>query len=246
MKAIILAGGQAKRLRPLTRNRPKCLLKVRGKTILDYQIEALLKNGLREFIIVSGPFTSQLRHHIKKYFPEIDVRYLNNKRYETTGPAFGLNLSRKYLTGSVLYLNSDVLFEPKIVEKIMKSRHPSVTAIQKTPWDEEEVNVIIDKKNRVIEIGKQISKDLSCGEFIGITKFDSSFNRKLVLALADFVKEGFIKKFAADAVNLAIQRGGKIYAVDVSKFKAMEVDTIEDYQEAKKLWNYSLTTAERG
>ena len=54
MKAIILAAGQSIRLRPITNNTPKCLLKINKKTILAYQIDKLIKNNIREIIIVVG------------------------------------------------------------------------------------------------------------------------------------------------------------------------------------------------
>lgn len=236
MKAIILAGGQAKRLRPLTNNLPKCLLKVKGKTVLEYQVEALLTNNINELIIVSGPFTDLLKKFIENKFPDIQVTYINNNNFKKTGPAYGLWLARKFLTEDIMYLNSDVLIDKKILSKVINSNYQSVTAIQLNAWDEEEVNVILDK-DRIIKIGKTISKKLNCGEFIGVTKLGSNFNKKLILALQNFIDYKEFNKFAADAINQAIQRGGQMYAVDVSNFKAMEIDTHEDYKNVKKIWN---------
>ncbi|MEM4343432.1 MAG: nucleotidyltransferase family protein, partial [Candidatus Caldarchaeum sp.] len=54
MKAVLLAGGYGKRLKPLTETTPKPLLEVSGKPILVWQIEWLKKLGVREFIVCAG------------------------------------------------------------------------------------------------------------------------------------------------------------------------------------------------
>lgn len=54
MKAIIMAAGRATRMLPLTKNMPKCLLKINGKTILQHQIDVLKKCGIKEIVIITG------------------------------------------------------------------------------------------------------------------------------------------------------------------------------------------------
>lgn len=54
MRALILAAGMASRLRPLTLNTPKCLLKVGERTLLQRSMDALISNGISEFCIVTG------------------------------------------------------------------------------------------------------------------------------------------------------------------------------------------------
>ncbi|MEM7489070.1 MAG: sugar phosphate nucleotidyltransferase, partial [Pseudomonadota bacterium] len=54
MKAVILSAGQGKRLMPLTADRPKCLLPLAGRSILEWQIRALAANGVEEVIVVTG------------------------------------------------------------------------------------------------------------------------------------------------------------------------------------------------
>ena len=54
MKAVILAAGTASRLRPLTNDTPKCLLKIGGRCLLQRSMDALIANGIRQFVIVTG------------------------------------------------------------------------------------------------------------------------------------------------------------------------------------------------
>lgn len=242
MKAIILAAGQSLRLRPLTNNTPKCLLKIGNKVIIDHQVETLYKNKIKDVIVVVGFEANKLINHLKHTHPKLNFIFINNEKYSSTYPAYGLWMARDYLNESILYLNADVLFDPKIIENIIKDKKDSVTAIQKSVWDEEEVNVIINKSLRVIEIGKHINEHDNCGEFIGVTKFGKDFNSKLKKALDFYANNNEHKKFAADAINLTIKKwGGQLYIQDVTKLPSIEIDTIEDFNKAQLLasliWN---------
>ena len=59
MIAVILAAGMAKRLRPLTDNTPKCLLDVKGRSLLERSMDAIMASGVRDFVIVTGCGTRQ-------------------------------------------------------------------------------------------------------------------------------------------------------------------------------------------
>lgn len=236
IKAIILAAGQSKRLWPITHNKPKCLLTFGKKTIIDLQMKTLTDNNINDVIVVVGFQAEKLMRHLKKQHPNVRFTFIMNKKYADTYPAYGLWLARKYLTNTIIYLNADVLFDPRIVKKIVQEDIASITAIQRVPWDEEEVNVILGKDLQVLEIGKYVAEHLSCGEFIGVTKIGTSFNKELVKVLRGFIQKKEYKKFAADALNLTIQHGQKMYAIDVTNFPAIEIDTPEDFINAKKLW----------
>jgi len=236
MKAIILAGGPSSRLLPLTKDTPKCLLPVRGKPIIDYQMSALIRNGVKEIIIVVGFKKEKIIEHLSKNYPMLSFVFINNEKYRTTGPAYGLWLARDHLNDSIIYLNSDVLYGANIIKRIKKNKNSSVTAIQQTPWKEEQVNIITDNGGVIQEIGKHISKESNCGEFVGVTKLDHYFCKKLVEALDSFTNQGTTNKFAADAINLAISQGAEMHALDITDLKTLEIDTETDLKEAEKMF----------
>lgn len=237
MKAIILAAGQAKRLQSLTVNTPKCLLPIRGKPLIDYQMAALIRNGINEIVLVVGFRKEKIISHLTQTYPDLTFRFIENELYEKTGPAYSLYLAREWLTDTVLYLNSDVLYGANIIKRVRKTPKPSATALQRSIWDEEEVNIVVNERGLVTEIGKHIPKERSCGEFIGVTKFDEKFNKKLVPVLEYFVNEQSLNKFAAEAIDLTITRGGKIYAVDVTDLETLEIDTREDLARAERMFS---------
>lgn len=233
MRAIILAAGKSTRLRPLTENTPKCLLEINGQAIIDYQIKSLLDNGVNEIIVVTGFQGEKIINHLKKNYLDIDFTFIENKEYETTAASYSLWLAKDLMSGGFLYLNSDLFCHPEIIKLIIKHKKPNVTAIQKIPWNEEAVNIISDHEGSVVEIGKHINEVSSHGEFIGITKLGKEFTLKLISALDSFIEQGNKKKYAVDAINQAIELGGKLHALDVTHLPAIEIDTSDDYERAK-------------
>ncbi len=235
MNAIILAAGQAKRLWPITKKLPKCLLQISNKAIIDHQIDALLSVGIEKIVIVVGFRAEKLMDHLTQTYPDVPFIFIKSRDYKKTSAAYSLWLAKEYLADTALYLNADVLFDRQIVKLIVDDPRGSITAYQRVPWDEEEVNVVLDKDDQVLEIGKQISPKLSHGEFIGITKLDPVFNKTLVSVLDEFIEKQELKKFAADSLNQTILRGETLFALDVTDYPAIEIDTIEDYTRAKDI-----------
>jgi choline kinase len=233
MKAIILAAGEARRLRPLTEETPKCLLKVGENAIIDYQIANLKSAGITEVVVVTGFMAEKLERHLLDIHPDIAWTFIRSTEYQKTYPAHGLWLAKAFLTETVLYLNADVICHPDIIGGIVSSEHDSITAIQRSAWDEEEVNVILkDDSSQIAEMGKYIAKTLNDGEFIGVTKIGTQFGPELISVLDMYVEYEEFKKFAADALNLTIQRGHAMHALDVTHLPAIEIDTPEDLAEA--------------
>ena len=122
MKAVILAAGIASRLRPLTDTTPKCLLKIGERCLLERAFDALIQNGFDEFIIVTGYRQQQIVDFLQTRYPERKVTFIYNDRYESTNNIYSLWLTRPYADEEeVLLLDSDIVFDPQIVAKLLGS-----------------------------------------------------------------------------------------------------------------------------
>lgn len=237
MKAIILAAGRGRRLQPTTDQLPKTLIEIHGKTILDHQIEALSNAGVTDIVIVVGFQKDMIIAHATTRYPDISFTFVENDKYLETHAGYSLWCAREHLDGHTLYLNGDALFDPKIVKQIIDSEHDSVTAVQKAPWNEEQVNMTVDENLAIDEIGKHVTDENSYGEFIGITEFGPEFNVALREALEELASDDTLKWFAADAINRAIQKKhSPMYILDVTGLDAIEIDTPEELEDAKKRW----------
>ena len=88
MKTMILAAGLGSRLVHKTRQIPKALVPVNGKPIIKYQIDNLLKAGLKDLIIVIGYQGEQIQQYVTETFPELAVTFIENSEYETSNSSY--------------------------------------------------------------------------------------------------------------------------------------------------------------
>ena len=151
MKAVILAAGIASRLRPLTDTTPKCLLKVGERCLLQRAFDALLQNGFREFVIVTGYRQQQIVNFLEAHYPALEVTFIYNEKYASTNNIYSLWLTRPYVDKEdILLLDSDILFDPQIVAKLLGYGQADALALNHHTLGEEEIKVIADNDGKVL------------------------------------------------------------------------------------------------
>ena len=117
MIGVILAAGMAKRLRPLTDERPKCLLKVGQRTLLQRTVDAVINSGIDELVVVTGYKNNMIVDFLKTNYPSLTIHFIDNPDYAHNNNIFSLWLTRPYTEGKdFLLLDSDILLIQK--EKI--------------------------------------------------------------------------------------------------------------------------------
>ncbi|MBN1448061.1 MAG: phosphocholine cytidylyltransferase family protein [Bacteroidetes bacterium] len=237
MKAVILAAGIASRLRPLTDGTPKCLLALGGKTILQRTIDNLLANGVDSFVIVTGYLHEQIEAFMRTQYPHLRPQFLHNDLYASTNNIYSLWLTRETVRGeNILLLDSDILFDARIVGALLASPHENSLALNRDiAVGEEEIKVRLDEEQRIREISKVIPLAAAAGESIGIERFSSSFVDMLFVTLEEMVvQEKRVDIFYEAAFERVIERGCDLFAVDISEFPCMELDTVEDFRAAQR------------
>jgi len=148
MQAVILAAGEGKRVRPLTRSRPKALLPVANRPIIEYIIEALLKNGIRDIVVVVGYRKEQVIRFLNELNIPITV-VIQNKQL---GTAHALNCAKSHITGDFLLLPGDNYIDPHSIGRIkdiknamLVKEHPSPSNFGVVLLKDGFVNQIIEK-----------------------------------------------------------------------------------------------------
>jgi len=254
MKAIILASGEGKRLRPLTDNLPKPLIKIGDKTILGHQLDNLIRCSIWDIIITTGPFEDKIKEYVKEKYPDLEVSYVNNPKYETTNYIYSMWLTKGLIDDDIILLHGDLVFDKKLLERLINEkpflRKKSFTKrnINKMHlvYDEENVNcVLVNRKikppekdfkavienNRVVKIGV---------EFYGENAFFSAplykFSKSDFLCWLDeiekFIRRGDMNSYAEDAFNKISDKVMLRPLYSDEEF-CMEIDTMEDLEIAR-------------
>ncbi|PKL64379.1 MAG: nucleotidyl transferase [Methanomicrobiales archaeon HGW-Methanomicrobiales-3] len=114
MQAVILAAGEGKRVRPLTRSRPKALIPVANRPIIEYVIEALLKNGIRDIIVVAG----YRKEQVIRFLNQLEVPVEVVIQQKQLGTAHALKCAESKITGDFLVLPGDNYIDPHSIARI--------------------------------------------------------------------------------------------------------------------------------
>jgi choline kinase len=237
MKALILAAGIASRLRPLTDNTPKCLLKVGNKNILSLTLDNIISNRIQKVVVVTGYREDQIKNFIASEYPTLDVKYIYNPVYDSTNNIYSLWLVKNEFAGEdMLLMDSDIIFDQSIITKLLNSGFDNCLALKKHEVQEEEIKVKGNSEGRILKIGKEVIPKEAMGESIGIEKFSAPLVEKLYKILDHLIiRENKVNLFYEAAFQNLIDDGESIFAVDITEHKCMEIDTAHDLEMANRM-----------
>ena len=238
-KAVYLLAGVGSRLRPLTDKLPKSLIEVNGKAFLARSIESMVSNGIEDFVIVTGYKADLIQSFFKENYPNLNITFINNDVYASTNNSYSLHLAQKAFSGEegMYLLDGDILFDSKIVSKLKETPDDvNLLATRKSnDLGDEEMKVILKNENDVLSIEKKLDIARSYGESIGIAKFSPSFVQELFKTLhrrMDIL--GIVNEFYEASFQELIDKGERVSIMNTGDLKCMEVDTLEDLEEAKR------------
>ncbi len=236
MIGVILAAGMAKRLRPLTDECPKCLLKVGDRTLLARTVDAILSGGISELVVVTGYRAPMIRDFLTAQYPGLVIHFIHNADYEHNNNIFSLWMTRPYTDGhDFLLMDSDILCDPRVVSRMVSQEHTAL-ALNRHECGEEEIKIIVDSQDRVVELSKTCSISAAIGESVGIERIAADYSAALFRELEQMIeKEGLIDIFYERAFERLIPQGHHFRVVDTTDLFSIELDTPEDFQRAKEL-----------
>lgn len=233
MTGVILAAGMAKRLRPLTDTKPKCLLTVGNKTLLQRTVDAMLATGIQELVVVTGYRGEMIREFLEKTYPELTIHFLHNADYEHNNNIYSLWMSGQVVRGKAfLLMDSDILCDPQAVAAVA-SQPESALALNRHELGEEEMKIVVDQDNRITEISKTCRVEDAVGESVGIEKMTADYSEALFRELDQMIlQEGLIDIFYERAFERLIPQGHTFKVIDTTHYFSYELDTPEDFQKA--------------
>jgi L-glutamine-phosphate cytidylyltransferase len=228
MKAIILAAGRGNRLLPHTDRMPKCMLKVGSKTILEHQLDILESCKIKKIFIVIG-------HKGEKVVRLAGNRAacIENRDYLTTNSSYSLWLARKYLKGAFIYLNSDLLFHPSLLKKLLESRHENAMIVDASRKSRNDMFKAVIKNNKIIKLRKDLALDVIQGEAPGPVKLSPQFAAKVFKKIQGYVKSGNKRQFCQSVFG-KVAAAEPLYAIDADGLYWVEIDYLKDLRKARE------------
>ncbi|MEW6685906.1 MAG: phosphocholine cytidylyltransferase family protein [Candidatus Edwardsbacteria bacterium] len=234
MQGLILAAGNSRRLQPFTNNIPKCLLPVGKETILGRTLKALENYPIKEIVIVVGYLKEKIKEYAKTKFSHLKVRFVTNKIYAQTNNIYSLWLAKEIIQDDFLMLDSDILFHPQIIGRLLSSNFSNALAIRKGEIGTEDMKVSLNGRNLVRKISKTIRPKEASGESIGIELFSRKTARRLFEILDQMIEnESLSDVFYEMAFQRLIEQGIEIYGIDVGNLPCIEIDTLKDLKFAR-------------
>jgi len=226
--AIILAAGRGGRLGALTSERPKCLLCVGVRSLLEQQLESLQEQGLDSIVVVGG-------YRAEAVEAELHGRaeLLLNPRHAETNSLYSLWLAREFATDGFVLLNADVLFDPEILARVLRSPHPEAFAVERRQkFTPEEMKVELAGE-RILALSKELPAERAHAENVGVLKFSTEGARALFDRMEELLAAGAEKQFCPFAFN-AIADERPLHAVPIDGLPWVEIDFVEDLMRARE------------
>lgn len=132
MQAIILAAGMGKRLKELTRNNTKCMVKVNGITLIDRMLHQIEAQNLSRIVIVTGYKGSELTEYIKSLNIKTPIEFVDNPIYDKTNNIYSLYLAKDYLLAEdTVLFESDLIFEDSVLKALIDDPRETLTLVDK-------------------------------------------------------------------------------------------------------------------
>lgn len=231
MRGVILAAGLGSRLEALTGGQPKCLAEIGARPLILHQLEALADHGVGPVLMVVGYSQETIRAVVGRR-----VEYLVNERFRETNSLYSLWLAREWAQGPFVLLNSDLLFDPDILDRVLGQRG-NVLAYDSTSSRGREQTKVAIREGVVVDLGKDLPPASARGESLGLLKFEADGARAMLDAAHHLVAEEKQDRAWVIEATRAVCRGVLIHGVNVAGLPWAELDFPNDLEDARsRVW----------
>ena len=194
MQAIILAAGMGKRLKELTRNNTKCMVKVNGETLIERLLHQLDKVNLSRVVIVVGYESRKLIEYINTLGITTPITFVDNPIYDKTNNIYSLYLAKDYMReDDTLLFESDIILEDRILTGLIEDPRETLALVDEyKPWMDGTC-LRLDANDRIIDFisGKKFdfTNTKGCYKTVNIYKFSKHFAEKQYIPFLNAYQE---------------------------------------------------------
>ena len=242
MKAIILSAGQGKRLLPLTATTPKCLLAVDGsRPALEIQLRALAACGIQHATVMVGFGADQVEDFIADFLtrrplPEIAVTTRFNPFFAVSNNLATCWTAIPEMTEDFVLLNGDTLFEPAVLERLLRAPLAPVTlAIDRKPsYDDDDMKVSIRHERSLAAVGKTLPPAVVHGESIGLMTFRATGVNAFQAAVEKAMRDPTsLQRWYLSVIDSMADSSNSVEVASIEGLWWAETDTPEDLADVR-------------
>ena len=227
MKAIIFNSGLGHRMGDETKTHHKSMTLLKnGETIFHRQLRLLIEEGVKDFIITTGPFEEQLKAEAED-FPEANFTFVRNAIYDKTNYIYSMYLARDYIDDDMLFLHGDLVFNRKLAHDMIRSQDKNAATVNFTKALPEKDFKGRVQDGKVVEVSIKIF-DEDCFAFQPFYKLEKATASAWVGKVVEFIHKGEDKCYAENALN-EIFLALNIRAFSYENYYIDEIDNMEDY-----------------
>ena len=228
MKAVIFNSGLGKRMGELTQHCHKSMVRLGShESIFERQLRLLHECGVNEFVVTVGPFKEQLIEASKApHLADCRFTFVENPIYDKTNYIYSMYLAREHITGDLLFMHGDLVFDKALVRAVLDSPLPSLGCVnRKKALPEKDFKARVSD-GCIREVSVSIF-DPACFAFQPFYKLAANDAAAWVKQVEAFIREGKDQCYAENALN-EILSGMSVREFDYSGYYVDEVDTAED------------------
>lgn len=242
--ALLLAAGTGSRLYPLTKNAPKCLTIVNGKSILERMVSNLKQKGFKRLVVVTGHLENHIRDFLGNQAGDMKIEYVFSPRYNTTNNIYSLWMARDLISEPFLLLESDLVFDDSLLNDMLYPDRMAVARMQ--PWMNG-TSVTVNGSGQVKEFlpNKADSHGEVKHKTVNIYSISLKSWNEMAIRLDKRITAGKVNDYYETVFAEMIADGSLCFkTVSFDGKPWYEIDTIEDLAKAEKLFssdNYRKT-----
>ncbi len=243
MQALILAAGMGKRLKHLTLDDTKCMIKVNGVRLIERALSQLARFHLSRTILVIGYKGERLREFVGDSWDGMKIDYVVNPIYDKTNNIYSLALAADEMSkDDTILLESDLIFEDAILEKAIKDPHPNVACVDAFQSWMDGTCVTIDEHNlikRFVPKKDFVYEDIpSYYKTVNIYKFSKDFAKnEYVPFLRAYAQALGLNEYYEQVLRVVTLLDKPLmYALPLNGEKWYEIDDIQDLDIAESMF----------
>ncbi len=259
MQAIILAAGMGKRLKQLTQNNTKCMVRVNGVTLIERMLHILDKKQLSRIVIVVGYEGRTLIDFIRSLEIQTPIEYIDNPIYDKTNNIYSLALAKDYLMREdTLLFESDLIFEESLVDCLLEDERETLALVDKYESWMDGTCMVLDSCDNIVDFipGKYLdfSERDKYYKTVNIYKFSRHFSTNTYVPFLEAYKKAMgVNEYYESVIKLiAMLDTHEIKAKRLQNQVWYEIDDMQDLNIAESLFpnsdeeRYSLIMARYG